>query len=268
MSASEFHLNRRIELVEYAHPIHGVHPSDRLCRPSLFPTSFVARTHSTSRVSMLPKAPPSYLAAVRYALGFGVLVTLVILSLARVGASMLPLVSWPLHFAIWLGAYKYAYEILFDSAQGRDSPPEIHDLVEPGLASNHGWLQASLLAGSVAVGWLLGPATHVWIGIALGLLLPPLLVTLTVSHSILRALSPLAWLKAVALLGADYPRLLPATLIAAALQANAAELFPFSWPRPLAAFCYYALAHFALMVAYRLIGAFLYQRGPDLEGST
>lgn len=215
---------------------------------------------------MLQGFAASYLAALRYAASFGVLVTLAILSLARIGASMLPLVGWPLHFAIWLGAYKYAYEILFDSAHGRDSPPEIHDLVEPGLASNHGWLQALLLTGAVALGWFFGPAAHVWIGIALGLLLPPLLVTLSVSHSLLRALSPLAWLRAVTILGADYPRLLPATLIAAALQANAAELFPFAWPRPLAAFVYYALAHYALMVAYRLIGALLYQRGPGLEG--
>ena len=208
--------------------------------------------------------PGRYLDALRYSAGAGVLMTLGILSLARVGASSLPLFGIPLHVAIWLGAYKYAYEVLHDSAQGRDAPPEVHDLVEPAVADRHVWVQGLLLVALVFASRWYGEATRDLFAVAFIVVLPLLLVALTVTHSVLYALSPRAWLLAGRTLGGDYFALLPVVAMAVVLQVYAPTLIPIHWPRWPTIFLYYLLAHFLLFVAYRLVGALVYERRADL----
>ena len=51
------------------------------------------------------------------------LMTVVLLALLRLLA-FLPGVGWIVGLAIWVAVYKYAFEVLRDSANGRTEPPE------------------------------------------------------------------------------------------------------------------------------------------------
>jgi len=205
-----------------------------------------------------------YGSALRYACDAGLITGLVILSLARIGASMLPLVGWPLHFAIWLGAYKIAYEVLYASAHGRATPPMVMDQAEHDLASRNTWLQALLLVAVVAAARWGGPAMVTVVSIAVGLALPLMLTALTVSHDFLRTIWPGAWIRAAEALRVEYLVAIPACLLATALQGHAAAWLPTDWPKPVAVFTYYFAAHLALVVAFRLVGDGIFRARAEL----
>lgn len=190
-----------------------------------------------------------------------VLLVGLVFALARMGASAIPLVGIMLHIAIWLGAYRYAYELTHIGSQGRRRPAEIIGLVLPGIDTRNLWLQAGLVAVVVLSARAFGDTGAMIVALAVGLAQPGMLIALTVNQNLPAALAPQAWLRVARRIGWVY---LPIAALFAGVawgQVRArdlvpgfqlAQLSPIGW--------YYFWLHALLFAAYAAVGRVVWLR--------
>jgi hypothetical protein len=184
-----------------------------------------------------------------------VLLVSLVFALARMGASAIPLLGIVLQAAIWLGAYRYAYELTHIGSQGRRRPAEIIGLVLPGLDTRNLWLQTALVACVVLAARTFDDAVIVAVVLAVGLAQPGMLVALTVNQNLAAAMAPQAWLRVARRIGWAY---LPIAALFAGVawgQVRARELVPGFQLEQLAPIgWYYFWLHALLFAAYAAVG--------------
>ncbi len=128
------------------------------------------------------------------------LLTIGVLSVCHL-AGYLPGVGFMFDLLVWIALYKYAFECLRATADGRMEPPEIAVSVEDSLGWDQIKLQAIFLLLNVAAFFVLGPIGGTIVTIVLAIALPDAIMSLAMDQNLLLALDPGTWFAVLARLG-------------------------------------------------------------------
>ncbi len=191
------------------------------------------------------------------------LITIGLLALCRL-FTLLPLLGWLIGLAIWVGVYKYGFEVLRASANGRLEPPPGSINVDEDLGWSAIYLQAGFVLFNIGGYLLFGPLGGILISVLLAFGLPGAVMSLAMDENVLHALNPATWLQVMARLGRPYFVAVALCLLINASMANAqALLLPFL-PFLVAVVVFYFLAHYALIATFHLMGYLIYQYHDEL----
>jgi hypothetical protein len=91
---------------------------------------------------------------------------------------------------VWIAVYKYAFECLRATADGRLEPPEIAVSVEDSLGWEQIKLQVIFVLLNMAAFFLLGPIGGIIVTIVLAIALPGAIMSLAMDQNLWLALSP------------------------------------------------------------------------------
>ena len=191
------------------------------------------------------------------------LMTIGMLALCRL-FTLVPLLGWLIGIAIWVGLYKYGFEVLRASANGRLDPPPSSINVDEGLGWSAIYLQAGFVLFNIGGYLLFGALGGSVISIVLAFGFPGAIMSLAIDENVLHALNPATWLQVMARLGGPYFVAVALCLLINASMANAqALLLPFL-PLFIAVVVFYFLAHYALIATFHLMGYLIYQYHDEL----
>lgn len=197
-----------------------------------------------------------------YPLRGDALMTIGLLALGRL-FTLLPF-GWLINIAIWVGVYKYAFEVLRNSANGRTEPPVGSLNVDEAMGRRAISLQIGFVALNVLGYLLFGFVGGAIVSVLLAFGLPGAFMSLAMDENVLHALNPATWLQVMARLGWPYFVAAGLCLVINASMANAqALLLPFL-PYMIALIVFYFLAHYAVVATFHLMGYLIYQYHDEL----
>lgn len=182
-----------------------------------------------------------------------------VLVVARIGASLVPLWGPVLHFFVWLGVYVYAFECLHSSAHGHAEPPVLRGVLETPALRGHVRLQGfvlivlALLANFVGAG-----AATLWIAL-IALWLPAAALSMFATDSAWAGFDPRNWLATLGVVGPGYALLAVASALVLAVQTFAAAWLPLGLGYVPAIAVYYTLAHALVITLFHLLGRCAHQ---------
>jgi tetratricopeptide (TPR) repeat protein len=198
-----------------------------------------------------------------YALRNHALATIALLAVCRL-LTFLPAIGWLIGLAIWVGVYKYGFEVLRASANGRLDPPLGGMNVDESL----GWSALRLQAGFVVLnvlGYLiLGPVGGSIVSVILAFGFPGMMMSLAMDENVLHALNPSTWLQVMARLGWPYFVAAALCLVINASMANVQALLDPYMPAFIAIVVFYFLANYAVITTFHLMGYLIYQYHDEL----
>lgn len=207
--------------------------------------------------------------ALRYPFRTAALATNLVYCLGRVVASILPLFGPLLHALLTLGIYKYAFECLATSAQGRAQPPDvIGNQQDTGTHRRHLLLQLLWLLVLVIATHVVERDTALVMIAAVALALPGALLALSVAQNLIAALNPLSWWTVATRLGPTYLLLALASFAVLMLQASARDLLEHAEPRLLAVVAFHALSQHLVIALFRGLGNALHAHAAALQYDT
>ncbi|MGO4550088.1 hypothetical protein AB4059_03150 [Lysobacter sp. 2RAF19] len=191
---------------------------------------------------------------------FVTLVMLALLALARV----LPFIGWLIGIAMWLAAYKYAFEILRRSADGDMESPEVILTVDNGVVWR--FLALQILLGALFFALIL--TKHVLLivgGLALLVFLQPALtMTLAMTGSLSAALNPATSFSVVARIGWPYLAVVGALFVIQLGAVMAGAWFGHIMPSFVANWLATVLGFWGLFCAFHLMGYLIFQAHEEL----
>ncbi len=257
-----------------AHTTFYTHHSGTTTLLSLVRVDRITVDHSIARVDMnvSPQESTDTLAPLRerwphvfnYALHPAALSTIVAIAVSHVVVQLLPLLGMLLDLVVWAALFKYGFEVLRWTANGRDKPPEISFTVSDQVGT-----YAVLLLIVVEVGLGLLGAAYGWIAsLAVGLVvmfaMPAVVMILALEEGMGRALNPLAWMLLIARLGNQY--FILAAFFCAAIVAQSVLAMMIAWAVPafVASFVVYCIVNYFLLTNFHLIGSVIYEHRDDL----
>lgn len=171
--------------------------------------------------------------------------------------TLLPVIGWALELMIWAATYLYALECLRHSADGFAQPPEF---AEPG----HGdWALVAILLWStlLTLAVKLNFGGGLWLISALmAVTLPAIAMSLALDGSVPQALNPLTWLQIMSRFGSPYLLLIGVQMVIALLVGAAQQGLEHVLPHLLALPLFYAVAIYATLFNFHLMGVLIHQR--------
>lgn len=164
-----------------------------------------------------------------------------------------------------LTAYKYALEILRDTADGHREPAQFGSDLDLGLAI--AYLAANLigLAAVALAAFLSGPATALVIALLVAVALPAISMLLAMSESVGAALNPVSWATLISRIGGTYWFASGLTWLALVLSIELADTLKSALPAPFGALIGVLLRYWALFASAHLMGYLLYQHHQALD---
>lgn len=186
------------------------------------------------------------------------LMTVVLLALLRLLA-FLPGVGWIVGLAIWVAVYKYAFEVLRDSANGRTEPPEGSLNVDESLGWGGIGLQFMFVLLNVLALVLLPAPLALLVVLLLALGMPGAVMSYAMDENFWHALNPATWLAVMARLGWPYFLAVILILVINLGAQNAQGLVARVMPQFIGIPIFYCIAHYALIATYHLMGYLIYQ---------
>jgi hypothetical protein len=201
-------------------------------------------------------------AVLRYAWQGGPLSTCMALAAAHL-VVYLPL-GWVLDLAVWAALFKYAFEVLRWSANGRADAPEIAFSVGDEIARYAVLLLVIAEIGIMLLSMFYGPFAGLAAGLVLMLGMPAMMVILALEEGLARALNPLAWLMLAERIGRTYFVLVAffaaTVIVQSVLAAGLASFMPGFVHGPLTMFavCYLTITNF------HLIGSVIHAHAEEL----
>lgn len=186
------------------------------------------------------------------------LASLVALTLASL-LGLVPVVGWIISVLVWIGAYKYAFEVLRATADGRMEAPEVVLGVDDGTVTRLILMQLVFIVtvgvAMVFGGPIIGLAVLAFIAFAQ----PGCVMSLAIDGSLSRALNPSTPLELVGRIGWPYLAVFGLLFV---IQASAltASVWLVTWMPPvLADLTVTAVAFWGLFAAFHLMGYLVYQ---------
>ena len=199
----------------------------------------------------------------RYPLQPSAFSTIAALAVAHL-VNYLPGVGWLLGVVVWVAFFKYGFEVLRWTANGRDAAPEISFTVSDAIG-----LYAVLLLILVElllflVGLWYGLIATLCVGIVLMSAMPAMMIVLALEEGMARALNPVVWLQIGTRIGRPY--LLPVGFFCAALivQSVIAAVIGSIMPGIIATVLIYAVVNYLMIANFHLIGSMIYQHRDEL----
>lgn len=199
----------------------------------------------------------------RYPLHPAAVSTIVALAAAHL-VSYLPGVGWFLDLLVWAAFFKYGFEVLRWSANGRDTPPEISLTVSDAIGT-----YAVLLLILVEVLLTLfdrwyGAYAALGMGIALMFAMPAMVMILALEEGPARALNPLAWLMLGARIGREYFVLVGFFCAALIVQSLFAAAIATQVPGFIAIVLAYLVVNYLMLANFHLIGGVIHDHREEL----
>lgn len=132
------------------------------------------------------------------------LTSLVVLGLASLLGKLPGLIGLFFTVVVWVGIYRYAFEILVRTANGHMEAPEIATHTDTGVVLRFFVLIFVYLLLYAASSWYGGALLGVLVMLALSLLLPGAIISLAMDGDLLLALNPATALAIMSRIGAPY----------------------------------------------------------------
>ncbi len=164
-----------------------------------------------------------------------------------------------LDLVVWVAMYKYAFECLRASADGRLTPPEGSVNVEDSTGWGQIWLQLVFIVAGVAGFLLLGPGGGLVVLVVLGLSWPAAVMSLAMDGSLGHALNPATWLAILARIGWPYVAVVLLYFVFFASQLYAQAFALRLLPGFLAVILVNVIAHYVIVATFHLMGYLIYQ---------
>ncbi len=164
-----------------------------------------------------------------------------------------------LDILVWVAMYKYAFECLRASADGRLDPPEGAVGVDDSLGWSQIWLQLVFIAFAVLGFLLFGLTGGAIMLVALGLAWPAAIMSLAMEQSLAKALNPLTWLAVCTRFGWPYVAVALLYLVFFISQIYAQAFAAMILPTFLAILIVNVIAHYAIVATFHLMGYLIYQ---------
>ena len=220
---------------------------------------------ATPRAATAPPEPfwQRIPAIILYPIRGAALVTLVMLALLAIFRGI-PFIGWLISIAMWLGAYKYAFEILRRSADGDMEPPEVIVTVDSGVVWRFLVLQIVLVALLVLLMFTQSKLLIIG-GLALLVFLQPALtMTLAMTGSLSSALSPSTAFSIVARVGWPYLAVVGLLFVIQLSALTAGAWLGHVVPPIVANWLATVLGFWGLFSAFHLMGYLIYQAHDEL----
>ena len=166
----------------------------------------------------------------------------------------LPGIGWLVDIVLWLAAYKYAFEILRVSADGRVEAPEVVTTTEGGTVLRFLAMQFVFVGLAVLLLVAVGPLAALIALAVVALAQPGAIISLAIDGSLPHALNPSTWLSIFARVGWPYLVLVGLFVLFQASAGGAQAWLDGILPGTLAAMAARALTLWALFATFRLMG--------------
>lgn len=194
-----------------------------------------------------------------YPLHADAMLTICVLALCHLVKFLPGMVGFVLDLVVWVAVYKYAFECLRATANGRLTPPEGSISVEDSTGWSQIWLQVAFIVLAVAGFLLLGPGGGVIVLLVLGLCWPAAVMSLAMDENLAHALNPGTWLAVLARLGWPYVAVVLLNLVFFASQLYAQAFARQILPGFLAVILVGVIAHYVIVATFHLMGYLIYQ---------
>jgi hypothetical protein len=185
------------------------------------------------------------------------LLTLVVLSLLRLLAYV-PAWGWLLDLLLWVALYRYAVDVLWQSANGRDDASEGYN-----ADTGAGWAmllaQLVLLVVAFGVGHFLGPGAGLAALALVAFAMPGVCMSVAMDGDWVHAINPAQWLTVAQRLGAPYVELVFACLVFAGAQIHAPLVVGQLLPGPIAIVVYHFIAQYLVVAGFRAMGLTIFR---------
>jgi hypothetical protein len=160
---------------------------------------------------------------------------------------------------VLVALYKYAFECLRASANGRLEPPELTVSVDDQLGWAQIWLQVVFIALNL-IGFLaLGPVGGTLVAIVLALALPGAIMSLATDENLLHALNPATWLAILTRIGWPYIAVTALQFVFNVSARYAQGLVLPFLPPFISTVAFYFIANYVLVATFHLMGYLIYQ---------
>jgi hypothetical protein len=160
---------------------------------------------------------------------------------------------------VWIALYKYAFECLRATADGRLEPPEIAVSVEDSLGWDQIKLQAIFLVLNVVAFLLLGPIGGTIVTIVLAVALPGAIMSLAMDQNLLLALNPGTWFAILARMGWPYLAVAALYFVFTVSEHTAQALVTPILPPVISEVVFYFIANYVIVATFHLMGYLIYQ---------
>ena len=190
--------------------------------------------------------------------------TVVVLVLAIGLLGWLPGLGWLMTLICWLAAYKYAFEILQETAHGKLAPPESVLRIEGDVVLQYIGLQIILILTPLIV-MIFAPVLGVALFVLMVLVQPVAIMCLAMSGSLGQALEPGRWFAVISRIGWPYLAVVGLLFVIQASAANAGQVLEAVLPGILAAPLVNAFAFWGLFATFHLMGYLIYQYHEELH---
>jgi len=190
----------------------------------------------------------------------GAMTTIIVLALCHL-LDFLPLgiLGWLIDLLIWVALYKYAFECLRATANGRLEPPEIAVSVDDSLGWSQIWLQVAFFVFNLFAFILLGPVGGAIVAIFLALALPGAIMSLAMDENLGLALNPATWIAVMTRLGWPYMAVAGLYFLFGVSQRYAqAMVVPFL-PTFLSVIVFHFITNYVVVATFHLMGYLIYQ---------
>jgi len=194
----------------------------------------------------------------RYALDLAALSTIVAIAVSHVVVQLLPVVGMFLDLVVWAAFFKYCFEVLRWTANGRDKPPEISLTVNDNIAVYAVLLLIFVELLLICVGLYWGALATLGLGIVLMLAMPAVVTILALEEGMGRAINPLAWLMLMSRLGNQYFILAGFFCAAVVAQSVLGVGLRIALPGFIADFITYCVVNYFMLTTFHLIGNVIY----------
>jgi len=164
-----------------------------------------------------------------------------------------------LDLLVWVALYKYAFECLRASADGRLEPPELAVSVDDELGWSQIWLQVAFGLLNVLGFVIFGPVGGSIVAIALAFALPGAIMSLAMDESLPRALNPMTWIAILARIGWPYLAVAALYFVFNVSQRYAQALVVPFLPPIVALIVFYFITHYVVIATFHLMGYLIYQ---------
>lgn len=190
----------------------------------------------------------------------GALATCFVLALCHLlGFLPIGIIGLLFQLLIWVALYKYAFECLRASANGRLEPPEVAVSVDDSLGWSQIWLQVAFFVLNVAGFLLFGPVGGAFCAIALALALPAAIMALAMDENLGHALNPATWFAVMARFGTPYFAVAALYFVFNMSQRYAQSLVVPFLPPIVSTIAFYFITNYVVIATFHLMGYLIYQ---------
>jgi hypothetical protein len=177
---------------------------------------------------------------------------------------MLIVIGPLLDLVVWAAFFKYAFEVLRWSANGRDKAPEISLTVGDGVVRYAVLLLILIELALVFAAMSYGTAGALVLGLLLALATPAMVTLLAVDEDMVRAINPFAWVALMIRLRGSYFVLVGIFIVALFVQSVLAAELRGALPAIIVDPLTYFIVNYLMIANFHLIGWVIHEHTDEL----